>query len=76
MADHVLSEISDLLVAHAAKKLSMIQDDGGDGFQTKLAKRKLTQLGMLKYHSGVLNSAELQKKEVKSTSCGINSFYR
>ena len=58
----VLAATSELLAGHAATKLSMVQDAGGDGAQMKLAKRKLTQLGMVKSHSGVVNSAELLKK--------------
>ena len=51
----------------------MVQDAGGDGAQMKLAKRKLTQLGMVKSHSGVVNSAELLKK-MKSSQQVVESI--
>jgi hypothetical protein len=56
---HIIKTTSSILAGNAATKLSTIYDAGGDGAEMKLAKRKLTQLGVVNSHSGVVNSAEL-----------------
>jgi hypothetical protein len=59
---HIIKTTSSILAGNAATKLSTIYDAGGDGAEMKLAKRKLTQLGVVKSHCGVVNSAELLAK--------------
>jgi hypothetical protein len=56
---HVIKTTASILAGNAATKLSMIYDADGNGAEMKLAKWKLTQLGVVKSHSGVVNSAEL-----------------
>ena len=58
---HVLAAISELLAGHAYKKLSMIQDDDGDGSQMNIEKWNISQLGTGKSHSGFVNSDEMKK---------------